>query len=246
MTNNLAIDARNVAHSYDKNLVLENVTFEVKQGDFIGVFGPNGGGKTTLLKLLMGFEKPTSGKINLFGKSPEKLRPCISYVPQIQQLDKRFPITVLEIVMMAFLSKTSLFGKLPKKYTEKAKEALAKVGLENKINHSFGTLSGGQAQRVLIARAIANDPKILFLDEPTASVDPQAEEEILHLLDSLKGQTTILMVTHDLQTILNKVEGLLCVHRQVHSSLPNQICEHFGLGLYHTPITTIGKPGKIK
>ncbi|MBM3207779.1 MAG: ABC transporter ATP-binding protein [Chlamydiae bacterium] len=246
MTSNLAIDVRNIVHSYDRNIVLENVNFEVKQGDFIGIFGPNGGGKTTLLKLLMGFEKPTSGKIKLFGKSPEKLRPYVGYVPQIQQLDKRFPITVLEIVMMAFLSKTNLFGKIPKKYTEKALEALAQVGLENKINHTFGTLSGGQAQRVLIARAIANDPKILFLDEPTASVDPQAEEEILHILDSLKGQTTILMVTHDLQTILNKVEGLLCVHRQVHRSLPNQICEHFGLGLYHTPITTIGKPGKIK
>jgi zinc transport system ATP-binding protein len=98
---------------------------------------------------------------------------------------------------------------------------------------------------VLIARAIANDPKILFLDEPTASVDPQAEQEILAILDNLKGKTTILMVTHDLQTILNKVQGLLCVHRQVHSSLPNQVCQHFGLGLYHTPISQVGKQTKL-
>src|SRR3989339_1010 len=109
-------------------------------------------------------------------------------------------------------------------------------------NHSFGKLSGGQAQRVLIARALASNPKLLILDEPTASIDPQAEEEILQILKSLKGNITILMVTHDLQTIIQNVEKLLCVHRHVHVLSPSEVCEHFGLGLYHSPLIKKGFP----
>ncbi|NDE82586.1 MAG: ATP-binding cassette domain-containing protein [Chlamydiia bacterium] len=211
MSNLPAIEIQNLDHSFDKTSVLEKVSFRVEQGEFVGIFGPNGGGKTTLLRLLMGFQKPSRGQIQLFGKSPENLRPKIGYVPQINRLDKLFPITVLDIVLMGCLSSANIFGS--------------------------------QAQRVLIARAIVAQPDLLLLDEPTASVDPEAEKDILKILEELKGKTTILMVTHDLQTIINQVGKLLCVHKQVHTLLPNQVCEHFGLGLYHRPIsetTSIG------
>ena len=241
MTKTQAISVCQLSHCYDKTLVLQKVDFEINQGEFVGIFGPNGGGKTTLLKLLMGFEKPSFGKIHLFGKEPSCHRKKIGYVPQINRLDKQFPITVLEVVLMGCLSEASFFGKLSNACKEKALSALNKVGLLEKKNERFGSLSGGQAQRVLIARAIVNDPDILFLDEPTASVDPSAEESILALLQELKGKMTILMVTHDLQTIINKVEKLVCVHKNVHILKPDHVCEHYGLGLYHSPIISFGK-----
>ncbi len=237
MNNRTALEVQGLYHHFDTTTVLENVCFQVDKGEFVGIFGPNGGGKTTLLHLLMGFQKPAQGQILVFGKSPKEIRPNIGYVPQINRLDKHFPITVLEIVLMGCLSSANLFGKLPTSAKQKAMEALKKVGLYDKKESPFGSLSGGQAQRVLIARAIVNQPDLLILDEPTASVDPQAEKDILQILQDLKGDTTILMVTHDLQTIINQVGKLLCVHRQVHTLLPNEVCEHFGLGLYHSPIT---------
>lgn len=243
MSNLPAIEIQNLDHSFDKTSVLEKVSFRVEQGEFVGIFGPNGGGKTTLLRLLMGFQKPSRGQIQLFGKSPENLRPKIGYVPQINRLDKLFPITVLDIVLMGCLSSANIFGRLPSSTRAQAEQALEKVGLQDKKDCSFGSLSGGQAQRVLIARAIVAQPDLLLLDEPTASVDPEAEKDILKILEELKGKITILMVTHDLQTIINQVGKLLCVHKQVHTLLPNQVCEHFGLGLYHRPIsetTSIG------
>ena len=241
MNNPLAIEVNHLYHSYDKTEVLHDVSFSVKKGEFVGIFGPNGGGKTTLLRLLMGFTRPSKGKIHLFNKHPKELRPHLGYVPQINRLDKQFPITVLELVLMGCLASSDKLGRLSTESKDKALLALKKVNLLDKQNHPFGTLSGGQAQRALIARAIVETPQILFLDEPTASVDPAAEEAILDILHQLKGSITILMVTHDLQTIVRKVEKLLCVHRHVHALLPNEVCEHFGLGLYHSPILPLGK-----
>lgn len=241
MNNSYAVEVKNLSHSYDKTQVLEDISFHIKKGEFVGIFGPNGGGKTTLLRILMGFNKPSKGKVHLFGKAPKDIRPRIGYVPQINRLDKYFPITVFELILMGCLSSSNSLGVLDPSCKEKALAALEKVGLLEKKEAAFGTLSGGQAQRALIARAIVNKPEILFLDEPTASVDPAAEETILSLLEQLKGHITILMVTHDLQTIVRKVEKLLCVHRHVHTLLSNEVCEHFGLGLYHSPILPLGK-----
>jgi zinc transport system ATP-binding protein len=237
------IVAENLSVSFEQTKVLQDVSFTITQGEFVGIFGPNGGGKTTLLRLLLGFSKPTNGKVSILGHNPKQVRTRVGYVPQINKLDKNFPITVIDVVLMGCLSLCNIFGQLPHSAREKALHALEKVGLKDQIHRPFGTLSGGQAQRALIARAIVNDPEILFLDEPTASVDPSAEEAILKLLLELKGKTTILMVTHDLQTIVQNVEKLLCVHRHVHCLHPNEVCEHFGLGLYHSPIVSFQSKG---
>lgn len=232
----------NVSFSYGKMPILENVDVSIQPGEFVGIFGPNGGGKTTLLKLLLGFLTPNTGKISLLETSPKQARTHIGYVPQAAKIDRQFPITVEEVVQMGCLSKTTFWGLLPQISKQRALDSLEKVKLSHKKNSPFGHLSGGEAQRVLIARALASDPSILILDEPTASVDPSAEEEILAILSSLQGSLTILMVTHDLQTILQKVGKLLCVHRKVHSLAPSEVCEHYGLGLYHSPlIKTIRK-----
>ena len=236
MTSAAALLLNKVFFSYEKTPILNNVNISISPGEFVGIFGPNGGGKTTLLKIIMGFLKQDKGSVSLFGKPPEEARSLIGYVPQSTKVDRQFPITAEEVVQMGCLSKASFLGTLHPIYKKKALEALEKVGMADKRTESFGKLSGGQAQRVLIARALAGDPKILLLDEPTASVDPQAEQEILSILSTLKGKITILMVTHDLQTILEKTEKLLCVHRDVHTLSPSTVCEHFGLGLYHSPL----------
>lgn len=224
--------------SYDKTEVLENINLTIQPGEFIGIFGPNGGGKTTFLKLLMGFLQPSQGTIHLFGKSPSEARLKIGYVPQSVRLDRAFPISVIDVVLMGRLSKLKWWGGWPKESRKKACQALDQVGLLHMAEAPFGTLSGGQAQRVLIARAIVGDPDLLLLDEPTASVDPLAEKEIHDLLTELSTQLTIFMVTHDLQSVLGLAKRLLCIHRTATLINPKEVCEHFALGLYHTPLSS--------
>jgi zinc transport system ATP-binding protein len=230
-----------VSFSYHRTDVLKNISFQVKKGEFIGIIGPNGGGKTTLLKLLMGFLKPTSGSISLFDKKLQSVANGsfhVSYVPQAVRFDRDFPISVEEVVLSGLLSLLPWYGRFRKKEREAAQEALYHVGLDHLARASFGTLSGGQAQRVLIARALVSQPQLLLLDEPTASVDSQAEAEIYAILKRLKGNMTILMVTHDLQAMIDHVERVLCVRGQVFSMQPEEMCEHFSLGLYHVPLQT--------
>jgi len=229
------LEIEDLRFGYEKTPILQGVDLTVNEGEFIVIFGPNGGGKTTFLKLLMGFLKPDSGKISLFHKSPHKARERLSYVPQVAQFDRQFPLSVLELVLMGCLNKITWWGSFPKKMKEKALGALEKVGLAERYDQPFGTLSGGQAQRALIARALVSDPDLLLLDEPTASVDPEAEVQIHELLLHLKGSMTILMVTHDLQPLIEKADRLLSIHRTITSYTPKQVCEHFAVGLYHPP-----------
>jgi zinc transport system ATP-binding protein len=231
----MAIKSNNLFFQYEETPILENVSFVIAPGEFVGIFGPNGGGKTTLLKLLLGFLKPQKGSLEILGESPKTAREKMGYVPQISHLDRQFPITVLEVVMMGCLDK-SPWHSYTKDAKEKARAALEEVGMLDFHDHSFGTLSGGQAQRVLIARALVSKPTILLLDEPTASVDASAEESIYKLLEHLKGTMTILMVTHDLQVMLQKVDRFICVHRDVTSYSQAQVCDHFAQGLYHPPL----------
>lgn len=235
--NEPVLSIKNLSFRYDGANVLEDVAIDIFRKDFVAIFGPNGGGKTTLLKLIMGFLTAKKGSVKLFGSPPEKTRHLVGYVPQTLKVDRAFPITVLEVVMMGCLSKLTLWGRYPEGTKEKARTALKRVNLLHKASAPFGTLSGGETQRTLIARAIVDTPELLLLDEPTASVDPDAEKSILELLTDLNREMTILMVTHDLQTIINKAGKLLCVHRKVSALKTQEVCEHFALGLYHTPIT---------
>lgn len=230
------ITCENLSFAYGEEPVLRNVNFEVNAGEFIGIIGPNGGGKTTLLKLIMGFLKPATGSIQVFGQVPLEAQPQLSYVPQGLRFDKEFPISVMELVLSGRLSRLPWYGFYSSKDRKLANEALEKVDLWHYRNHAFGNLSGGQAQRALIARALVSEPRLLLLDEPTASVDSQVEADIYSLLKELQGKMTILMVTHNLQVAINLVERVLCVQGGVLSLLPQEVCEHFALGLYHAPI----------
>lgn len=231
-----AVTLDHVSFAYQDALVLKDISVAVKPGEFIGVIGPNGGGKTTLLKLIMGFLKPTSGKITLFSEPANNAIQQISYVPQSLRFDKQFPISVIELVMGGRLSHLPWYGIFSKKDKEIALHALERVGLIDFQHRSFGNLSGGQAQRALIARALASEPKLLLLDEPTASVDANAETDIYKILKELQNKITIMMVTHNLRAAIELVDRVICVQQTAVVLKPQEVCEHFAFGLYHAPL----------
>lgn len=234
------IQVRDLSFSYGSTPVLSEVNMNVTAGDFVGMIGPNGGGKTTLLKLLLGFLKPRQGTIAILGQPPKHAAGHIGYVPQRLPFDRQFPISVIEVVLTGRLSRLPWYGLYSTRDREAAYEALARVHLADFAKRPFGTLSGGQAQRALIARAIVSEPKLLFLDEPTSSVDAKSQTDIYHILQTLRHEMTILMVTHDLNAVVEQVGTVLCVQGQVHPMEPAAVCKHFAYGLYHTPL--LGKP----
>jgi len=215
--NNPAIGARNVSFSYGGPPVLESATFTVEQGDFASIVGPNGGGKTTLLRLILGLLQPDEGELLVNGRPPTAARPSIGYMPQQANLDPSFPMSVLDIVLMGRLAP----GMSPRPFfnrsdRDQAEEALGLLGLEDVRHRSLAELSGGQRQRVLIARALACGPEILLLDEPTAHLDLHLEDEFLEILKELNRRMTVVMVSHDLGFVASCVNRCICVNRCVH------------------------------
>lgn len=241
-----AITLEHVFFAYQDFNVLKDVTCSVERGQFVGIIGPNGGGKTTLLKLIMGFLKPASGMIEILGRQNTSMLSSLAYVPQTARFDKQFPISVLEVVLQGRLSHLPWYGVFSAADNQAATAALEKVGMLPFQDRAFGTLSGGQAQRTLIARALASNPSILLLDEPTSSVDTQAQADIYALLNQLKGSMTILMVTHDLNVAIGYVDKVICVQHTVMTLRPQEVCEHFAFGLYHTPLITEINQKKIQ
>lgn len=197
------------------NPVVVDADFDIFAGEWICVVGPNGGGKSTLLKLILGLLQPDRGQIKVFGRAPERSRARLGYVPQHVHFDPLFPISALEVVLMGTLKATSL-GRARATDKARAREALARMRLEDKAQVPFADLSGGQRQAVLIARALASEPDVLLLDEPTAHVDVAAEQRLLESLRSLRADLTVLTVSHDLAFVHRAVPKVICVNRNVH------------------------------
>lgn len=218
-----------LSFSYRDTPILTNVSYEVNPGEFIALIGPNGSGKTTMLQLLMGFLKPKSGSLSLDSSAR------LGYVPQTPHFDKAFPVSALDIVEMGCVDTYTPFIGISAAGRERAVHALERVGMAEFSKQPFGSLSGGQAQKVLIARALVSNPSILILDEPTANVDAQSEKGILDLIHSLKRETTILMVTHDFHAITHFVDRVLLFQRTVISLHPEELCKHYTIGVYHEP-----------
>ncbi len=200
---------------YDSVPVLESVHLVVEQGDFLGIIGPNGGGKTTLLKVILGLIKPNRGKVLVLGKPPERGRKSIGYVSQTNLFDRDFPINVWEVVLMGLYGKTGMLRRYSAEDKKMAEEALKTVNMLNFKERQIGKLSGGEQQRVFIARALVSKPSILLLDEPMASVDPTMQAEFYELLEKLSQEMTIIMVSHDISAVSIYVEEIACLNRQL-------------------------------
>ncbi|MDT8272403.1 MAG: ABC transporter ATP-binding protein [Desulfomonilia bacterium] len=209
------IEFSKVNFSYNGALVLEEVNLLVHQGAFLSLVGPNGGGKTTILKIILGLLRPDSGIVRVFGNSPLKARARIGYMPQHASLDPLFPVTVMDVVLMGRLGQNRTFGFYSRKDRIAAEEALKRVELHDTRTRSFSELSGGQAQRVLLARALVTGPELLILDEPMAHVDIAVETELHELLKELNRDMTIVLVTHDLGFVSRYVTSVACVNRRV-------------------------------
>jgi zinc transport system ATP-binding protein len=207
------IEFNGVTFSYNHEPVLEHITFNVLDGDFVGVIGPNGGGKTTILKLLLGLVTPPTGTVSIYGMQPARARKKVGYMPQYTTLDRDFPITVREVVAMGLFNNTSFFPVIGKKKMEMIHEAMQAVKVDHLAGRQFGDLSGGQKQRCLIARAVVARPQVLLLDEPTASVDTSVEKDIYELLKELNSNMTIMLVSHDLGFISKYINRVFCVNR---------------------------------
>lgn len=195
--------------------VLEDVSLEVEPLDFLGLVGPNGGGKTTLLKLLLGLLKPRKGVVRLLGRAPEEVRSRVGYVPQIAKIDPSLAANVFDVVLMGRLSQASWGLQFRAKDLSVAKEALAQTNTTELARKKFGEISGGQRQRVLIARALASEAEILLLDEPTAGVDFHRERELLELLHRLNERMPIVLVSHDVALISTHLKRAAWVHHTV-------------------------------
>lgn len=197
----------------DSVLVLHDINLTIREGEFLGIIGPNGGGKTTLLKVILGLIRPARGEVKVFGKDPVKTRRLIGYVPQYSFFDPSFPISVFDTVLMG------RYGGVLKKYSLKDQkaviDALKAVDIWELKDKQIGKLSGGQRQRVFLARAIVREPKLLLLDEPTTSIDPQIQESFYRMLLNLKKKMTIVMVTHDISAISVHVDKVACLNREL-------------------------------
>jgi len=213
-----AISLRDVSFSYGDVPVLEDVNLSICPREAVCMVGPNGGGKTTLVKLILGLLTPRRGEIRVFGQTPRQARLRVGYMPQYVQHDPRFPVTVTDIVLMGRLGQGGLRGTMGwhgRADRRAALDALEQVGMETFRRQPFAALSGGQRQRVLIARALCSNPDLLLLDEPTSNVDSVVEARLLELLRGLNRRMTIVMVSHDLGFVSELVESVVCVNRRV-------------------------------
>jgi len=235
MENELLIRLKAVKAGYESEPVLTDVDFEIYRNDFIGIIGPNGGGKTTLLKVILGLLKPFNGSVEYFLSQRTK---SIGYLPQFNQVDKQFPITVLDIVLSGLMVKHKFIAQYTKKDKRRAENMLDKMGILHLKNKPIGDLSGGQMQRVFLSRAIISSPEVLLLDEPNTYVDNKFEGELYEILRELNKKMNILLVTHDLGTITYYVKNIACVNQELHYHKSNVITEK-QLSAYNCPIQLI-------
>lgn len=217
------IKLKNLWVWYEKELVLEAINLSVHEGDYIGIIGPNGGGKTTLFKVILGLIPPQKGEVEILGQPVKKGRQYIGYVPQIMQFDTAFPITVADVVRMGRLGKRQLLQHYGKRDEMVVERSLDQVGLLKWRDRALSELSGGQKQRVYIARALATEPKILLLDEPTANLDQNVSISLYELLHQLNEFVTILMISHDISAVSAYVKTIGCLNRTLHYHGGNQV-----------------------
>jgi len=231
------LEARHIRFGYDREAVLDDVSLAIQPLDFLAVIGPNGGGKTTLVKILLGLLKPWSGSVLHHGKNGRKLR--LGYVPQFSTFDKSFPLRVSDVVLMGKLGSRGLLRPYTRRDREEVEQVLARLDLSSLAGAHVSGISGGQLQRVLIARAVVSDPEILFLDEPTASIDAESRESLTGLLQELNRSIPIVVITHDVTSIAPMVRNIACINRQLHYHAGNELDQAMLEEVYGCPVELV-------
>lgn len=238
--NNRLIELTNISAGYDSKVVLHDVNLTVYERDFLGIIGPNGGGKTTLIKLILGLIKPSEGSIRFFhdGKQVDKI--TMGYLPQYNAIDKKFPISVYEVILSGLSSKKPLIGRYTKEQHEKVEEVIGRMGLEGLEKRAIGQLSGGQLQRALLGRAIVSSPDVVILDEPSTYIDRRTETKLYEILEEINHERAIILVSHDIGTVLQEVKTIACVNETLDYHPDTEVSEEWLTRNFNCPIELVG------
>ncbi len=236
-TKPLLIELKNIHAGYNGEVIVKNANFGVRQNDFIGIIGPNGGGKTTLIKVILGLIKPRSGEV-IYHTLTDESDYLIGYLPQVHIIDRKFPISVREVVLSGYMNKKRMFRRFSKEEKENANLQMEKMGIDSLQKKPIGELSGGQMQRVFLCRSIVSSPKLLILDEPNNNVDNKFESDLYTALRKLNESMAIMIVSHDIGIISTYIKTIICVNRDVHYHNSN-IIDESQLMAYNCPIQLI-------
>jgi len=237
----------NIWVHYDNVAILEGVDLSIKQDDFLGIIGPNGGGKTTLLRVILGLVKPSRGEVTVLGGTPERNRKFIGYIAQSSLFDHDFPISVLEVVLMGRYGKVGLIKRFSNEDKRLALKALETVEMLDCKDRQIGSLSGGEQQRVFIARALVAEPRMLLLDEPTTGVDTPMQTEFYELLAKLKHTMAIVLVSHDISAVSIYVDSIACLNHQLYYHGSKEVGPEILEATYKCPVQMIahGVPHRV-
>lgn len=234
------IEIDNITAAYGNKTVLRNISLTIWENDFLGIIGPNGGGKTTLLKVILGLLPPASGSIRFYRKEDIITSLRIGYLPQLNNIDKKFPISVKEVIASGIALEKPLFRSFSASQKERVEEVLVQMGLEDLSGRAIGELSGGQLQRVLLGRSIVSRPQVLILDEPNSYVDKRFESRFYQLLEEINKESAIILVSHDIGTVLTMVKNIACVNETLHYHPGADVSEEWLGEKYACPIELVG------
>lgn len=237
---NKLINIDNIVAGYDNKIVLHDISLDIWENDFLGIIGPNGGGKTTLLKIILGLLKPKSGSVRYFDGEKEVSSLKIGYLPQMNKIDKKFPISVREVVLSGLMAEKPRFRDFTAEQKQRAEEVIAQMGLQELAKRAIGDLSGGQLQRVLLGRSMVSRPKVLILDEPNSYVDKRFESHFYNLLEEISKESSIILVSHDIGTVLSMVKNIACVNETLHYHSGADISAEWLENKYACPIELVG------
>ena len=226
--------------AYDEKTVLRNVNLSVYERDFLGIIGPNGGGKTTLIKNILGLHQPQKGKIRFYKEGKEVPEINMGYLPQYNNIDKKFPISVYEVILSGLSKQKSIFRRYSNEQHELVRQMIVRMGLEGMDKRAIGELSGGQLQRALLGRALVSNPEVIILDEPNTYIDKRFEAKLYSLLEDINKERAIILVSHDIGTVLKNVKTIACVNETVHyhphTEVPTEWLEEY----FGCPIEMLG------
>ena len=236
------LELKNVTAGYEDNIILKKVNLSVYENDFLGIIGPNGSGKTTLAKVIMGLLKPFKGEVEykLNGRGNNNGHVPLGYLPQLNRIDHKFPITVMDVVLSGLASRKSVLSKFSASDREKAKEQLAQMDISNFKNRQLSELSGGQIQRVFLARALISSPGILVLDEPDTFIDRDFKHDLLDILNRINEKVAIILITHNIGVIYSNVKNIACIcNNSIHYHSSKEITQEQLDELYKCPVDII-------
>lgn len=234
------IEIEGVTAAYDEKIVLQNVNLTVYEKDFLGIIGPNGGGKTTLVRIMLGLKHPQSGRVKYFHQGKQVNEIAIGYLPQYSSIDKKFPISVSEVVISGLVRHKPLFCNYTAEQRLQVTQALERLEIGYLSSRNIGTLSGGQLQRVLLARAIVSNPEVVVLDEPNTYIDKRFQEQMYKILVSLNTQCAIVIVSHDIGSVMQNVRNVACVDHDVHYHSVDEVTDNELEALVGCPIDLLG------